>query len=67
MPNCVGYVVCITARGVILCKTRDVDGIEDTRSEVNPGRRENGGVDGKKGYLYSSSRNLIHILCFISS
>jgi hypothetical protein len=67
MPNFVGYVVCFTGRGVILYKTRDVDGIDDTGSEVNPGGRENGGVDGKKGYLYSSSRNLIHILCFVSS
>jgi hypothetical protein len=31
----------------------------------NTGGTDNGGVGGKKGYIYSSSRDLIHILRFL--
>jgi hypothetical protein len=31
----------------------------------NTGGKDNGGVGGKKGYIYLSSRDLIHILRFI--
>jgi len=30
------------------------------------GGKENGGVGGKTGYIYSSFCDLIHILCFVS-
>jgi len=30
----------------------------------NTGGKDNGGVGGKKGYIYMSSCDLIHILCF---
>jgi len=31
----------------------------------NMGGKENGGVGGKKGYIYSSSCDLVHILRFV--
>jgi len=31
----------------------------------NTGGKENGGVGGKKGYINSSSYNLVHILRFV--
>jgi len=35
---------------------------EEKRMKVSMGRKENGGVGGMKGYIYSSSCDLIHIL-----
>jgi len=35
---------------------------EEKRIEVQAGRKKNGGVGGKKGYIYSSSCDLIHIM-----
>jgi len=35
-------------------------------SVFNTGGKENGGVGGKKGYIYSSSCDLVHILRFVS-
>jgi len=32
---------------------------------INTRRKENGRVGGKKGYIYSSSCNLVHILHFV--
>jgi hypothetical protein len=34
-------------------------------SVFRTGGRQNGGVGGKKGYVYSSSCNLVHILHFV--
>jgi hypothetical protein len=31
----------------------------------NTGGKDNGGVGGKKGYIYSRSCDLIHMLCFV--
>jgi hypothetical protein len=31
----------------------------------NTGAKDNGGVGGKKGYIFSSSCDLIHILRFV--
>jgi len=31
----------------------------------NTGGKENGGVGGKKGYIYSTSCHLVHILLFV--
>jgi hypothetical protein len=34
-------------------------------SVINTGGKENQGVGGKKGYIYSSSRDVVHILRFV--
>jgi hypothetical protein len=54
--------VCFVTRGIVLCKSRDVKIVQDAGSVFNKGGKENGGVGGMKGYIYSSSCNLIHIL-----
>jgi len=63
--SCVVYQVCIGTRGVVLGKSRDVEIVQDAGSVFNMGGKENGGVGGKKGYIYSSSCDLIHILHFV--
>jgi hypothetical protein len=50
---------------MILCKARDVDRAEDAGGVSNMGGKENAGVGGKTVYIYSSSCNVIHILCFV--
>jgi len=57
--------VCFGTRGVVLCRSRDVEIVQNAGSVFNLGRKENGGVGGKKVYIYSSSCDLIHILCFL--
>jgi len=47
--------VCFETRGVVLCKSLDVKRVEDAGSVLNTGGKENGGVGGKKGYIYMSS------------
>jgi hypothetical protein len=42
-----------------------VERVEHAGGVLNTGGKENGGKGGKKGYLYSSSGNLIHILHFV--
>jgi len=42
-------------RYVFLCKSRDVDIVQDAGGMFATGGKENGGVGGKKGYIYSSS------------
>jgi len=61
----VGYRVGFGTRGVVLCKSRDVEQFEDAGGVLNTGGKENGGEVGKKGYIYSSSCDSIHILRFI--
>ena len=39
--------------------------VEDAGGVLNTGGKENGGEGGKKGYIYSSSCDLIHKLRFI--
>ena len=63
---CVCYQVCFETRGNDLCKSRDVERVEEAGSVLNTGRTENGGVGGETRYIYSSSSDLIHILCFVS-
>jgi hypothetical protein len=53
----------VGTRGVVLGKSHDVDTIEDADNVLNTGLKDNGGVSGKKGYVYSSSCSLIQILC----
>jgi len=42
-----------------------VERVEDAGGVLNWGGKENGGEGGRKGYIYSSSCNLIHILRFV--
>jgi len=48
IQSCVGYWVCFGTRGVVLCKSRDVEIVQDAGSVFNMGRKENGCVGGKK-------------------
>jgi len=40
--------VCFGTRGVVLCKSRDVEIVQDAGGVVNTGRKANEGVGGKK-------------------
>ena len=42
-----------------------VERVEDAGHVLNAAGKENGGEGGKKGYIYSSSCDLIYILRFI--
>ena len=46
--------MCCGMRGVVVCKSHDVEGVEDAGGVLNTGGKENGGLGGKKGYIYSS-------------
>jgi len=48
VQSCVGYRVCFGMRGVVLCKSRDVEIVQDAGSVFITGRKENGGVGRKK-------------------
>jgi len=61
----VGYRMCFERRGVVLCKSRDVEIVQDASRVFNMGGKDHGGVSGKKGYIYSSSCDFIHILRFV--
>jgi len=39
--------------------------VEDAGGVLNTGGKGNGGEGGKKGYIYSSSCDLIHVLSFV--
>jgi len=54
--------VCFGKRGGVLWKSRDVERVEDAGRVLNTGGKEKRGVGGKKGYIYSSSCDLFHIL-----
>ena len=47
--------MCFGMRGVVLCKSHDVEILQDAGSVFNPGGEEKGGVGRKKGYTYSTS------------
>ena len=47
--------MCFGTRGNVLCKSRDVKIVKDAGGVFNTGGKENEGVGGKKGYIYSSS------------
>jgi len=55
VQSCVGYWVYFGTRGVVLCKSHDVEGVEDAGSVLNTEGKEHGGVGEKKRYIYSSS------------
>ena len=42
-----------------------VERVQDTSRVLNTGGKLNGGEGEKKGYIYSSSCDLIHILRFV--
>jgi len=65
VQSCVGYPVSFGTRGIDLCKSRDVERVQNTCGVFNMGGKENGGVGGRKGYIYLSSCNSIHILRFV--
>jgi len=65
VQSCVGYWVGFGPRRDVVCKSHDVEIVQDAGGVFDTGRKENGGVGGKKGYIYSSSCNLIHILCVV--
>jgi len=62
IQSCVGYGVCFKTRRVGLCKSRDVEIVQDAGGMFKTGGKENGGVGGKNRYIYSSSCDSIHIL-----
>jgi hypothetical protein len=45
-----------------VCKSCDFEIVQDAGGVFNTGGKENGGVGGKNGYIYSSSCDLVHIL-----
>jgi hypothetical protein len=52
-------------RGVDLTTTPYVERVKNVGGVVNMTGKENGGDGGKKGYIYSSSCELIYILHFV--
>jgi len=47
--------VCVETKGVVLCKSRDVERVQDPGSVFSTGGTQNGGEGGKMGYISSSS------------
>jgi len=47
--------VCFEMRGVVLCKSRDVEIVHNASGVFNMGGKEHEGAGGKKGDIYSSS------------
>jgi hypothetical protein len=52
-------------RRIVVCKSCDVVIVEHAGGVLNTGRTASGGVGCKKGYIYSSSCDMIHILRYI--
>ena len=65
VQSCVGYQVCFGTRGVVLCKSRDVDIVQDAGGVFNTGSKENGGVGGKKREWRCRREEGIYILEFL--
>jgi hypothetical protein len=51
--------VCFGTRGLVLCKSRVVQRVQDSGGVFNMGGKQNGGVCGKMGYIYSSPCDLL--------
>jgi len=62
VQHCVGYRLCFETRGVVLCKSHDIEIGQDAASVFCVGGNEFGGVAGEKGYINLFSCDLIHIL-----
>ena len=54
--------MCCGTIGVALSKSHDVERVTDAGTVLNTGATEIRGEGGKKGYIYSSCCDLIHIL-----
>jgi len=57
--------MCLGTTGVVLCKSCDVKIGKDAAGVFNTEAEDNGVVGGKKGYIYLSPCDLIHILPFV--
>jgi hypothetical protein len=57
--------VCFGTRGVVLCKSWDVEILQDAGGVSNTRGTQNRGVGGKRGYIYSSSCHFVHILRYV--
>ena len=58
--------MCFETSGVVLCKSRDVERVEDAGSVLNTEGKANGGVGGKKGYVYCISCDfLVQLVWFV--
>jgi hypothetical protein len=62
VQSCAGYRMCFGTRGVGWCKSHRVEIVQDAAGVFNIGEKDSEGVGGKKGYIYSSSCDLIHFL-----
>jgi len=51
--------VCFGMRGVVLCKSRVVNRVQDRGGVFIKGGKQNGGEDGKMEYIYSSSCDVL--------
>jgi len=59
VQSCLGYRVCFGTWDVVLCKSHDVERVKDAGGVSNRRGKENAGLGGKKGYIYSSSSNFL--------
>jgi len=62
---CVGYRLCFGTRGIVLCDSCDVEIPPDAAGVFTMRGTDSRGVCGKKGYTFSSSCDLSHILRFV--
>ena len=51
--------MCFGTGGIVQCKSRDFERVQDSGGVLNMGGKENGDQDGKKGYIYSSSSDFL--------
>jgi hypothetical protein len=51
--------VCFGTRGVELCKSRDVEIVQDAAGVFIMRGQDNGSVGGKKEYIYATSGNFL--------
>ena len=68
VQSCVGYWVCFGMRGIVLYKSCDVEIVQDAGGVLNTGRKENGGVGGKKRewrYRREEGIYILEILRFV--
>jgi len=65
VQSCVGYWVWFGARGVVLCKSRDIEIVQDAGGVFNMGRKENGGVGVKKRERRGRREDGIYVLQFL--
>jgi hypothetical protein len=59
VQSCVGYQACFGTRRVVLCKSHEVEIVQDAAGELNTGGNNIGDVGGKKGYIYSSTGDFL--------